>query len=409
MKMRWLPWLALLGALSARAEPVRADAPGGGALPVTVVAILGDGADEQADALTAALRSRVRALRGYSLGEGDYSLEVLTLGLKCAENPDEICQAKIGEQIHADRYIWGKVKKPRGAKLVTAELHLWSRGRPSARTQLSYSETLIAPSDEALRRLVDEALGKLLSDHGHRGTVDVRAQGITAGDLFVDGQSSGLLRNGQARLSLAPGEHKVELRSASNVQRGVVTVLADANVELFLGPPERDGSNAASGGAAGGLEGSAAAEGEDGRASHGGRSVTGWAAVGLGAALIGGGVYSVVRVHQIDTNPRFDLYRQGFHHGQDVCDEARAGTTSPTPGAATPDEMRSLCSQASTFQTLQFVFFGLGAISAGAGVYLLATDQPSSSKVSRVSAPRAWSVSPDIGRSSGGVSFSYDF
>src|SRR3954469_12326399 len=192
MKDGWIRGLIALSSLSLLPLVARADPAGSGVLPVTVVSILAEGADDQADALTATLRSRVRALRGYSLGEGDFSLEVLTLGLKCGDNPDEICQAKIGEQIHADRYIWGKVKKPRGARSVTAEVHLWTRGRPSSRTQFTYSENLTAPGDEALKRLVDEALGKLL-ERGHKGTVDVRAQGIAAGDLFVDGQSSGLL------------------------------------------------------------------------------------------------------------------------------------------------------------------------------------------------------------------------
>jgi hypothetical protein len=398
--------LVLLGAGTARADP-----PGGGALPVLVVSMLADGADDQADALTATLRNRVRTLKGYSLGEGDYSLEVLTLGLKCGDNPDEICQAKIGEQIHADRYIWGKVRKPRGGKLVTAEIHLWTRGRPSTRTQFTYSENLTTPGDEALKRLVDDALAKLL-ERGHKGTVDVRAQGITAGDLFVDGQSSGLLRNGQARLTLAPGEHKVELRSASLVERGAVTVRADANVELVLAPVEGEPASAASSrGAAGGNVAASVAAGDQG-GGHASHAVTGWAAVGLGVGLLAGGVYSVVRVHQIDTDPKFDLYRRGFHHGQDVCEQARNGVASPTAGAATPDEMHSMCSQATTFQTLQYIFFGLGAVSAGAGVYLLASDRgsPSDGMASSTRPRRAsWSVAPYIGKSSGHVELSYEF
>jgi hypothetical protein len=34
----------------------------------------------------------------------------LTLGLKCGESPDDACQAKIGDHVHADRYIWGSVR-----------------------------------------------------------------------------------------------------------------------------------------------------------------------------------------------------------------------------------------------------------------------------------------------------------
>src|SRR5207237_1908433 len=84
----------LLSAISVRAEP-----PGPGVLPVQVIAIQTDEAEDQAEALTAAIRSRVRALRGYSLYESDFALEVLTLSLKCGEVPDEPCQTKIADQI----------------------------------------------------------------------------------------------------------------------------------------------------------------------------------------------------------------------------------------------------------------------------------------------------------------------
>src|SRR6185369_12629318 len=131
------------------------DPPGPGVLPLQVISIQSDDADDQADALTAALRSRVRALHGFSLADGDYALEVLTLGFKCGEIPDEPCQAKIGDHIHADRYIWGTLKRSKTSRQVTADLRLWTRGAAAARTQLTFSDNLTAPGDEALKRLVE--------------------------------------------------------------------------------------------------------------------------------------------------------------------------------------------------------------------------------------------------------------
>src|SRR5678815_1651458 len=92
------------GGLVSFGSAARAEPPGPGVLPVDVIAIHSDEVDEQAEALTATIRSRVRALRGFSLHESDYALEVLTLGLKCGEVPDDPCQAKIADQIRADRY-----------------------------------------------------------------------------------------------------------------------------------------------------------------------------------------------------------------------------------------------------------------------------------------------------------------
>src|SRR5262245_58063188 len=100
--MRNLVCQVLLGGCLFLSATAHAEPPGPGVLPVQVIAIQSDGADDQAEALTAAIRSRVRGIRGYSLHESDFALEVLTLGFKCGEVPDESCQAKIGDHIHAD-------------------------------------------------------------------------------------------------------------------------------------------------------------------------------------------------------------------------------------------------------------------------------------------------------------------
>src|SRR5262245_45842272 len=124
---RWSPMRSLArhvllgGCLFLSAAAVRAEPPGPGVLPVQVIAIQSDGADDQAEALTAAIRSRVRAIRGFSLHDNDFTLEVLTLSFKCGEVPDESCQAKIGNHIHADRYIWGTVKRSKAQRPVSAE------------------------------------------------------------------------------------------------------------------------------------------------------------------------------------------------------------------------------------------------------------------------------------------------
>lgn len=53
---------------------------------------------------------------------------------------------------------------------------------------------------------------------------------------------------------------------------------------------------------------------------------------------------------------------------------------------------------------LQYVFFGLGAISAGAGVYLLATD-----KGAPPPAQASWSLAPSVSRSGGRLQFKVAF
>jgi hypothetical protein len=125
----------------------------------------------------------------------------------------------------------------------------------------------------------------------------------------------------------------------------------------------------------------------------------------VGGALIAAGVFSVIRVNAIEGEESVDRYRQGFRPEVNACDQAEAGNPSKIPGAASPAEMQDYCSQASTFQALEYVFFGLGAISAGAGIYLLATDTSASAARSK----SYFAVTPPLGRSGGRVEFGFRF
>jgi hypothetical protein len=67
--------------------------------------------------------------------------------------------------------------------------------------------------------------------------------------------------------------------------------------------------------------------------------------------------------------------------------------------------MQDFCSSAGTFQALQFVFFGLGAISAGAGIYLLASDSGTTASHSKT----RFALTPPIGRSPARFEFTLQF
>lgn len=324
-RTRWTRWggfVLVSTFLWCNAREAAADPPGKGVLPVHVVAVRSDTSYDQADALTAAIRSRVRALKGYSLGDGDFALEVLMLGLRCGDNADDACQAKIANQIHADRYVWGTVEHAPANKQVIAELHLWVRGQPPSSTRLTYSDNLTVPGDESLHRLVDDALKKLLGSSG--GTQEKPAMPAPP------------------RLLPAP-----------------VSATPSAPAPVDISTPVSS--------------------------SVGARRIIGWSGVGLGSFFFAAGLYSLVRVHDVATNDRYSLYLSGFHSDVNACDQARAKVSVMTPGAATPTEMRDLCSELSTFETLEIVFFGAAAISAGTGIFLLATD--SSARPTAAAAP----------------------
>src|SRR3954453_19863520 len=80
----------------------RAEAPSPRATPVHVLTIDSDDAEDQADALSGAIRSRVRVAPGWSLQETSHSLSMLTAALRCPQKPDTACLQRIGDQIHTD-------------------------------------------------------------------------------------------------------------------------------------------------------------------------------------------------------------------------------------------------------------------------------------------------------------------
>ena len=72
----------------------------------------------------------------------------LSLALRCPPTPNQSCLDRIGDQLHADHYVWGTMAKEKAGE-VSAELRLWSRGKPQVEASEMYSDNLKDPGDEA--------------------------------------------------------------------------------------------------------------------------------------------------------------------------------------------------------------------------------------------------------------------
>jgi hypothetical protein len=196
--------IALLGAAPAMAEPAN-----GRATPVYVLSVWTNDVDDQADALTQALRSRVRQVPGWSLSETNQSFETLSIALRCPPTPNQGCLDRIGDQLHADHYVWGTIAKEKSGE-VTAELRLWSRGKSQVEASESYSDNLKDPSDDSLRAVAGRLFAKLTST-SNTGALIVHA-GDAAGSVLVDGVTKGKLEGGVARMDVPEGSHTITLR-----------------------------------------------------------------------------------------------------------------------------------------------------------------------------------------------------
>lgn len=385
--MRAPPLLcAALAVASAAATPAWAAPPGPGVSQLHVLEFATDDADDQAKALTLALKARVKASKDYALADGDHALGIFLAQFKCGDVPDVTCQTKIADKLGAERYIWGTLRK--SGNQITADLHLWQKGQAEVRQQFTYADTLTEPLDPSLQRLADQMLNKLTS-FGKVGTVKLVAPQSLDGELFVDGQSQGKFTNGQSELTLPIGEHRFEVRSGGKLlAQGAGKVSPTTTLDIELAP----------------VKGGEQSAGPGKPASW--KRPVGYAGVGVGGALLLGGVYSLFKVNSINKNEGFDAYRKGFGPNDDVCDMAERGRVSSKAGAANPSEVKDFCSSGKTFTTLQYVLFPVGALAAAAGAYLIVTSKEGGDATT---AKRRLEVLPSAGPQGGGVDLRVTF
>ncbi len=366
-----------LSACLACSEAARAAEPSPAALPITVVALRTDDAYDQAGALTQALRSAVKETPGWSVGEGDFSLEVLTLSLQCEDVPDAGCQARIADQIKSDRYLWGVLRK--SDTDVEGALHLWTRGKPATSVPVKHSANLTEANDEPLRKIAADAIAALTGGPPE-GSLRVRT-GAAQASVLIDGKPVGNVQNGEATFTVTAGPHRVRVKSSGFLDSEasvVVLPVATTDVALSQMPAEPSQSNW--------------------------KRVGGFIGLGAGAVFGTVAVISSVQVASIQNDPRYTAYRGLFLTGvEDVCAPAQreAIRGDITADARTADAGIRLCERTDTFMGLQYVFYPLAVVSAGLGAYLLVTSD------SRSGERTGWTVQPSVGLDAGGLDVTY--
>ncbi|MEZ4309748.1 MAG: carboxypeptidase-like regulatory domain-containing protein [Polyangiaceae bacterium] len=369
--------------LGIQGQAVAAD-PGPDTLPIHVIALQTADADDQAEALTKAMRSAVRAMPGWSLGEGDNALEVLVLKLQCTEPPDASCQSRIGDLIKADRYIWGIINKKDGSDNVAGELNYWVRGTGASKIPLEYSANLTEPTDDALRKVTNDALVSLTGGPP-KGQLHVKA-GTVSGQVFVDDQPVGALTNGEGTFSVPSGPRKVTVKAPGFSDAETSTVVKPTGtVDVALTPHPAGDSKPVDF-----------------------RKVGGFIGIGAGALLVGLGVVSSLQVDEaakkLGTDPVDNPGFRGDVGSGDLCSGGYIDKNGEKKD--TLPEAMDACN-AGVFVPLQFVFYGLGAVVGGTGVYLLMTSGTSSAPEAKPAT--GWTFTPVAGPRIGGFQARYTF
>lgn len=144
------------------------------------------------------------------------------------------------------------------------------------------------------------------------------------------------------------------------------------------------------------------------------RKVGGFIGIGVGAVFLGLGVVSSLQVNDannaLGTGDKNPGLRADVKSG-DICD-GHYESYSQMGQATTPAGAREQCSKIAFFNPLQFVFYGLGAVSAGVGVYLLATSgspAKTTTKAPTTAQSAGFSFSPVLGPRLGGFVATYRF
>jgi hypothetical protein len=368
---------AALGSVprSAEAEP-----PNAKATPVYVLSIFTEDADDQADALTQAMRSRVRQAAGWSLLETPQSFETLAIALKCPPRPDPACLQRIADQLHADHYVWGTMGKKKTPGEVTADMHMWSRGKADAEANESYSENLKDASDESLRQIATRLFGKITGGVAG-GTLVVHA-GTGGGSVTVDGVDKAALEGGVARVDVGSGPHTIGVRVPgfdAAAQQASVAVGAEGELTFALTPTPVAGPDTTT------------------HSSFPLRKVATYSALVAGAGLlVAAGVEGLAWMSDSNAskNDRLNVCSpQGFAAGAcapavpDVC---KAEVNSYAVDACQKSK------DAITASTLGWVFAGVGAALVGTGFVLMLGDHGSSDSPHDSAAPAAAKPRVDV-------------
>ncbi len=371
------PAAVFLGSLGLGAVPLaHAAEPGPDTLPIHVIAVMTPDADDQAEALTKALRSAVRVTPGWSLGAGDFSFEVLALSLKCPEPPDANCQARIADQIKTDRYVWGTLqRKDKSGAMVKGQLNFWVRGKGTATHKLEYTSNLTEGNDETLKKLALDAMNQLTGGPP-KGGVHVKA-GRVNGQVFIDGQPIGALKEGDGTYLVPSGQHKVTVKAIG---------YADAEANVTVKPT----------GAASEISFSLIPVKE--KTVINGRLIGGAVSLGVGVASGIVGLVSSLQVNSAVNDKIYADYRKNTPVGQDACENAQPGGSAPNSGVA------KTCSTGNLFNTLQIPMYVIAAVGGGVGIFLLAT-----AGKSRKVQTTGWTFEPFVSPQSGFVNFKYTF
>lgn len=282
---------------------------------------------------------------------GDMTMKEMAVTAGCGE-PDAECLAGLKDFVDADRVVFGSVRASSNEYLFTLRLFDFEQNAFIAE---SVEQSVVGGVDRASEvapAIVDGLL------YGDIGTLEVAIDGADEGDVLFDRISVGTAPGTLEGLAL--GEHEVTVRTSDGQEQSELVVLrrdetASVAFSFSAVTPPKGGEKSKDGGPS---------------------AVPGIVSIGLGVIGLGVGAFSSLQVSEANA----DNDRLGSDGFVDPNTGAFVSSEAVAEAKAQNLDPKDIENRGKTFQNLQWVGYGVGAVGIGVGVFLLARSMGGSDK-----------------------------
>ena len=331
-----------------------------GQTTVTVLGLQSASADEAIAAnMTDALRLAAEAASSSGLEHTgrENELSQLFIVFDC-EEPTPTCMREIGESLGSQRLVYGTVEPESGRSDADYAVNLSYFNVETGEVERDLREVIprgITPDGmiEPASQFFTALTGTVVP-----GELAVRCN-VSGAHVFIDDEEVGSTTDEPLVLrDLEPGEITLEVQHEDYpTHTQTIEIESGQTREIMVTLREGGGDDGGGGGG-----------GEDG----GRRSLAwlGWTSLGLSVVTFGLGLWGSLDVNAANDDDVIQGERQYWPDDVNICDEAEAGNV----GLGSPNDANEIadrCGRAQTFQVLQFVFYGVSAVTFGVGLWLV--------------------------------------
>lgn len=302
-----------------------------------------DASDEVVRVLEASLAEGIEAHDDMHVKKGgEVTIKDLALTAGC-DTAEAECMESLRDFVDADRVVFGSVQASEDVYLFSMKMFDFAEGRYVAEVTDQTVEGDVSRVKKVIPALVDNFI------YGDVGVVVVEVTGADSPDIIFDGEKVGLAPTRLENLPL--GEHVVSVKTADGEEDTRTVVLrADEPVTVTFAFESDTSTNTK------GLEPDSSGEGPS--------AVPGWVSIGIGVVgLAVGGFSSFQVVKASDDNAA--LADEGF------VDPDTGGLIPGEKLAEGTDRADSIRTRGKTYQTLQYIGYGVGGVGVALGTVLL--------------------------------------